>query len=146
VGEGSSQVVNMFSNRFYNMLGFILAVLILSLTLNTCSSASKTPRLRIINSGSYAVENLVVWFPEEQIELGDVPVGATTEYIDVPKGVYRYAAYRFEIDGEIITQSVIDFMGEEPLDGTLFTYIIDFDPTRVAMIDSIRLVNVNLDK
>ena len=146
MGERSSQVVIMFSNRFYNMLGFILAVLILNLTLNACSSASEIPRLRIINSGSYPVENLVVWFPEEQIEFGDVPVGATTEYIDVPKGVYRYAAYRFEIDGEMITQPVIDFMGEEPLDGTLFTYTIDFDPNRVTMIDSIRLVNMNVDK
>lgn len=136
----------MFSNRFYNMLGFILVLFILNVTLNACSSVSETPRLRIINNGSYPIQNLIVWFPEEQIGFGNVPIGATTEYIDVPMGVYRYAAYRFEIDGEMITQPVIDFMGEEPLDGTLFTYTIDFDPGRLTNNDAITLISVNVDE
>lgn len=137
----------MFTNRFNNLFDFILSVLILSVTLNACSSVSnKTPRLRVINNGLYLVENLVIWFPEEQIRVGNVPVEATTEYVDVPKGVYRYAAYRFEIDGEMITQPVIDFMGEEPLDGTLFTYTIDFDPGRATINDTVRLVDVKIDE
>lgn len=99
-------------------------------------------RLRIANNGSLAINNLVVIFPEDSIEFGDVPAGTTTEYKDVPNGIFRYAAYKFELDGQIITQSVIDWVGESPVSGKMFTYIIDFDPNRANTGDRVRLIEV----
>ncbi|HEY9087875.1 MAG TPA: hypothetical protein VIO36_06880 [Anaerolineaceae bacterium] len=89
-------------------------------------------RLRITNAGSAPIKNLTVLFPEEEIFFGDIAAGATTEYLPVKNGVYGYAAYRYELDGEQVTQPVIDWVGEEGKQGS-FTYTIDFDPTRAAM-------------
>jgi hypothetical protein len=82
-----------------------------------------------------------VVFPEEEIAFGDVPAGATTGYLDVPQGVYAYAAYRLVVDGEQVTQPVIDWVGEEPLEGKAFTYTIDYDP-----IQRIQLIEVTIDE
>ena len=102
-------------------------------------------RLRITNSGSIDIAKLVILFPQDRIEFGDVPAGTTTVYKDVPNGVFAYAAYEFEVDDEIITQPVIDWMGESPMSGTLFTYTIDFDPNRANTGDTIRSIDVKND-
>ena len=79
-----------------------------STPLPTKTHAPLTARLRINNSGTMDVENLTVLFPEDEIKFGDISAGSTTEYLDVPNGVFGYAAYQFEIDGQMITQSVTD--------------------------------------
>ena len=116
------------------------------IVLSGCSSPStEVPRLRIMNNGSVPINNLVVLFPEDSIEFGDVPAGTTTEYEDVPNGVFSYAAYQFEVDGQVVTQPVVDWVGESPMSGILFTYTIDFDPTRANTADRIRLIDVKND-
>src|SRR5438552_4034210 len=124
----------------------LLPALLLAMFLSGCASQS-TPmsRLRITNSGSIEIAKLVILFPQDRIEFGDVPARTTIEYKDEPNGVFAYAAYEFEVDGEIITQSVIDWMGESPMRGTLFTYTIDFDPNRANTGDTIRLIDVKND-
>ena len=126
----------------YHHINFVCKVLLLTAVLGAllsgCNSrATDTPRLRIKNNGSVPVNNLVVLFPEDSIKFGTIAAGTTTEYKDVPNGVFSYAAYQFEIDGEVITQPVIDWVGESPMNGTLFTYIIDFDPNgaRIQLIE-----------
>ncbi|MEW5938529.1 MAG: hypothetical protein AB1750_02600, partial [Chloroflexota bacterium] len=120
------------AKRLYKLFSGACFLILFGVILAGCSSQEKqTSRLRIVNSGSFNIKNLVVRFPEDQIEFGDVPAGATTEYVDVPNGVYRYAAYQLEVDGEIVTQPVVDFIGEEPMSGTLFTYTLDFDTSRL---------------
>ena len=124
----------------------VLQTALFGIILSACSSrASDVPRLRITNSGTLPINSLVVFFPEESIAFGDIPAGATTEYVDVPKGIYSYAAYEFEVDGQVVTQPVIDWIGESPMGGKLFTYTIDFDPARVNTGDSIRLLDVQTD-
>jgi hypothetical protein len=116
--------------------GVVTVALIVGMALVACTPPAvqtQTPRLRITNSGVQPIENLIVWFPEDQIEFGDIPAGATTESKDVPNGVYRYAAYRLEVEGQMITQPVIDWVGEEPLLADRFTYTLDFDPSRPQM-------------
>jgi hypothetical protein len=102
-------------------------------------------RLRITNSGAFPIKSLSVWFPEDRIKFGDVPAGATTDYVDVPRGVYSYAAYELQVNGQLITQPVIDWVGERPLAGTDFTYVLDFDPGRETF-QVVQLVNVNKDR
>jgi hypothetical protein len=91
------------------------------------------------------IENLIVLFPEEKIEFGAVPPGTTTEYKPVSKGVYGYAAYSYDLEGTNIGQPVIDWVGEEPMEGTDFTYVIDLDPSRDPVM-RIQLQNVQRDR
>ena len=70
---------------------------------------------------------------------------ATTEYRVFPKGVYGYAAYRYDVNGETVTQPVIDWVGEEPMQGSAFTYTINYDPARPP-IQQIQLVQVTRDQ
>jgi hypothetical protein len=103
------------------------------------------PRLRITNSGSSPAKSLTVAFPDSRISFGDVPAGTTTPYVPAPNGVFRYAAYWLEIDGEIVSQPVIDWVGEHPMDGSAFTYTIDVDPTR-QRYQWVRLISVTREE
>jgi hypothetical protein len=138
--------------RYRNFAVFYIFILVLNLTLSGCASQSASStqspvvqQLRIINNGPYAVDNLVVRFPGVNVAFGDVPAETTTEYKNVPNGVFRYAAYDFEVDGKVMSQAVIDWMGETPMDGNSFTYIINFDPDRFGTNDSVQLVEVKTD-
>jgi hypothetical protein len=102
------------------------------------------PRLRITNVGSTPILGLSVVFPYDRISFGDIPVGATTQYKAVPSGVYRAAAYSLRIDGAIVTQPVLDWVGEEPMEGHAFTYALDVDPRR-PQLQVVQLVNVTRD-
>jgi hypothetical protein len=124
----------------------MLLFLAISASLSGCASRSaQAPRLRISSNGLYTMNNLIVRFPQDSIVFGDVPAGTSTEYKEVSNGVFRYAAYDFEVDGKIITQPVIDWVGETPMEGNLFTYTLDFDPSRVDTGDGVRLVDVKKD-
>ena len=81
-----------------------------------------TQSLRIRNTGTIAIEALRVGFVESRTNFGDVPVSASTDYIEVPGGVYSYSSFRFVYQGTERIQPVIDFVGEEPMDGERFTY------------------------
>lgn len=106
--------------------------------------------LRIANAGNEDIEGLVVLFPDidpsatARIEFGDIASGETTEYIAVPGGVYRYAAYEYTLDGQTVHQPVTDWVGEVPLEGARFTYQISLDTTGVRG-DQIRLGEVLTD-
>ena len=102
------------------------------------------PRLRIRNAGERDIENLVVLFPDSRIVFGDVPAGTTSEYQPVPNGVYNYAAYEYELDGEVVLQPVIDWVGESPRPGQSYTYVVEFDPESTTML-AIQLVDVLAD-
>jgi len=87
-------------------------------------------KLRITNQSPHSIQNLVVRFPEDRVDFGKVPAGATTDYQVIPHGVYRYAAYDVEVDGRKYQQPVIDWVGENPMEGKAFTYILEVDPSR----------------
>lgn len=127
---------------------FKLSLLITAwaVVLSGCNlGASNVPRLRIINNGSVPIKNLVVLFPQTRIEFGDVPAATTTKYKEAPTGVFRYAAYQFEVDGQVVTEPAIDWIGENPMSGNSFTYIIDYDPNRTNTASRIQLIEVKND-
>ena len=90
------------------------------------------------------VENLSILFPEDEIYFGDISSGMTTEYQEVPNGVYGYAAYRFEVTGQEILQPVTDWVGEVPLAGEKFTYVINFSSSR-GQWEMVKLIKIELD-
>lgn len=108
------------------------------LLLGACGWGSESARLRVTNAGSVPIRNLTLLFPEDQIAFGDIAVGATTKYTEAPHGVFRYAAYRFEVDGAIVTQPVIDWVGEVPIEGESFTYSLATDGQRIELVDVTR--------
>jgi hypothetical protein len=112
----------------------------------TATPVPQGPQLRITNSGSVPIEGLVVLFPEDRVEFGDVARGETTVYRDVPNGVYNYAAYEFVVNGETVTQPVIDWVGESPRPGQAFTYVLDFDPNRDGEMFAMQLVQATVDR
>jgi hypothetical protein len=106
-----------------------------------CGAAA---RLRVKNVGG-PVSGLVVLFPDDEVEFGDVAAGATTEYRSAPSGVYRLAAYRVEVAGRPRTQPVKCWVGETPLADGAYTYVIDFDASRTDF-DRVRLESVTRDE
>lgn len=104
----------------------------------TSGVASSIPQLRIHNASDLDLEQLVVRFPNQAVTFQSVPAGATTDYQDVPGGVYSYAAYEATLDGQKIRQGVGDWLGEQPFEGNAFTYVITIDPQQpeFAMIQS----------
>jgi WD40 repeat protein len=102
-------------------------------TISTVSSTN-TPgtiqQLRISNQSGLALHNLVVVFPNERIEFGDVAAGVTTDFKTVSHGVYRYAAYNVEVNGQKYAQPVTDWIGETQASGVAFTYFIQVDPSK----------------
>jgi hypothetical protein len=109
--------------------------------------AAALQTLRVSNAGSRSIEGLVVMFPEERVEFGDLAAGVTTTYRPFSKGVFRYAAYQHRIEGSMVTQPVIDWVGERPMPGQAFTYVVEVveDSTRRANIQ-IRLVSTTRDQ
>lgn len=124
----------------------VLAVMLLlgSAGMLACAPNAQGQRLRIVNQGSAPITNLRVLFPDQEIGYGDVAANATTEYKVAPKGVYAYAAYRYDVNGETVTQPVIDWVGETPIEGNAITYTIRYDPARPPL-QRIELVTVTRD-
>jgi hypothetical protein len=87
-----------------------------------------TVRLRLVNKSKYAVRDLVVMFPESTVQFGTVAAHATTKYQAVPRGVYRYAAYQCKDGDKVIAQFVRDWTGDQPINGRVFTYVIEVPP------------------
>ena len=111
-----------------------------------CAAPSpQSPRLRIVNTGSRGLDALVVQFPAQEVPFGRLSSGGATDRRAVEKGVFRYAAYRFTVDGREYGQPVIDWVGESPMEGQDFTYTIEL-VDEVSSKPTIRLVSVVRDR
>jgi hypothetical protein len=75
---------------------------------------------------------------------GDIPAGKVTDYKTVSLGVYRYAAYEYSFSGRQVNQYVVDWVGENPLQGERFTYRINFN-TNNKIGNQIELLEVTVD-
>lgn len=103
-------------------------------------------KLRVTNQSARPIQHLVVRFPEGRVDFGEVLPGMTTGYLVVPNGVYSYAAYDVELDERTYQQPVMDWVGETPMPGEYFTYVLDVDPARWTTEGQvIRLVEVKAD-
>lgn len=105
----------------------------------------------MVNSGSQDIVGLKVLFPgasadkeATRIDFGDVPAGKMTDYRSVPGGVYRYAAYEYSVDGHLVQQPVVDWVGEKPMDGARFTYRIVLDLNKLPG-GQMQLIEVRVD-
>ncbi len=120
-------------------LWLLVGLLVLPGVVSACAAPRTSQRLRIVNGGSADIIDLFVLFPgpsadseATRVSFGDLPAGATSGYQDIPGGVYRYAAYEYMLDGHVVNQAVVDWLGERPMVGKDFTYRIELDPRRPA--------------
>jgi uncharacterized cupredoxin-like copper-binding protein len=111
----------------------------------TAQSKAVVQSLRLVNTGSVDVRGLVVMFPDERITFGDVPAGATTTHVTATKGVYRHAAYQARLGTQVTSQPVIDWVGEQPMQGERFTYAIEASEGPPWGVN-IRLMSVTRDR
>ncbi len=137
-----------------NKMWYALLILALVLIGSACAqSTSSSPesnqsqQLRLTNVGDEDIQGLIVLFPGStpaqaaRSDFGDVPAGQTTNFQAISTGVYRYAAYEYTLDGETVYQPVIDWVGEQPLEGVRITYELLLDIARVQG-DQMQLINV----
>lgn len=124
----------------YHMRALLaLCVVMLATACTAQPGAPATAQLRIHNSGAADIHDLTLLFPGEtpqardvvRVAFGDIAAGATSAYLPVPSGVYRYAAYEYTHGDAAMSQSVVDWMGEQPLEGSHFTYRLQLDPQAV---------------
>ena len=108
----------MFLTQLFSASNRSVLILVLFSLITACATKPESQQLRITNSGDTDIKGLVVVFPAGQgwdagisrIEFGDIPAGQTSEYQNVPSGVYRYAAYEYVLDGDEVRQPVIDWV------------------------------------
>jgi hypothetical protein len=138
----------MFRARIVTSCKQVFSIIMLIGMLSACTAQ----QLRIMNSGDNDITGLYVLFPGPtadstaiRVEFGDIAAGETTEYRDVPSGVYGYAAYEYTLDGQVVSQPVIDWLGESPIEGQKFTYRIEFDPQQEPF-NQIQLIEVLVDE
>ncbi len=105
-----------------------IMLLVITLGLIGCTVPAIRPaQLRLENDSAVALDRVVVIFPHERIIFGPLPPGTTSAFQPVPRGVYGYAAYEVRVNGQTIAQPVEDWVGEQPLAGTHFTYVLTVD-------------------
>ncbi len=143
----------MFLTQLFSASKQAFLTLMLLIIISACTTEPEFQKLRITNIGNIDIAGLVVIFPAgygwdagiSQVEFGNIPAGQTSEYQNVPSGVYRYAAYEYTLDGRVVNQFIIDWIGEEPMSGQKFTYQIVLDLNTVVG-DHVSLVTVLIDE
>ena len=140
--------LNKLATLFIFLIGFATGC---SPLVPTPVSTPAVQELRITNAGRVDIAGLTVLFPGPtadaeaiRVEFGNVPAGKTTDYRSVPRGVYRYAAYEYGIDGRSVEQPVVDWVGESRMAGVKFTYQIALDPQKQPG-NQIQLLQVLVD-
>ncbi len=118
----------------------------------TASPGPLQQQLRVSNTGSTNIKDLVIVFPglnsemeAVKLEFGDLPAGQTSEYLDAPTGVYRYGAYTYTLEGSEVLQPVTDWVGEGPIAGQKFTYQVNLALNK-PVGSQIRLIKVVVDE
>ena len=104
------------------------ALFLLGLVLTACSALDPDPAsLRITNASSMELVELKVFSPGSEVSFGTINPGETSEYRVMPGGVYPYTAFEFTHEGQRVSQPVTDFVGEEPMRGSRFTYTVNMN-------------------
>ena len=157
------QIINILAGVFILLIFIIMGCTPVANQKATAQKSQPTPtgllsstlapqKLRITNQSAYTIHDLFVRFPEEWVKFGDVLPGETTDYQVVSLGVYRYSGYKIELNGQVYEQVPYDFMGESPMNGNAFTYVLILDPIRKTDpvqktgIEVIQLVQVKKDQ
>ena len=79
--------------------------------------------VRLQNASSFTFDEAALYTSEGEFTYTDVGPGEATPYVEV-ETAYRIATTQVVIDVDTFRLQVIDFVGEEPLDGGQYSYVI----------------------
>jgi hypothetical protein len=105
-----------------------LAIAALVVALAGCDDlfGSDPVEVRIENASSAMFSEATLYTSEGPVTFGDVGPGEATPYTQVTTA-YRFATTQVVVQGDTLRLQVIDFVGEEPLDGGRYTYVLGVD-------------------
>ena len=113
----------LFSRKIWSLMILCFAFAMASCT----TSGRQLQRFRITNTSPVAIEQAIVLFPNERLVFGPLGPHSTSPYQNVEQGVYRDASYEIMMNGQTLQLPVIDWSGEEALQGQTFTSYLTFD-------------------
>lgn len=100
----------------------------LSLVFAFCLCGCETKvMIRIENRSDIEIQNVVVKFPGQTEEYGNIPPNGATGFRQVTTA-FRYAYVHAVIDGKEAILQPKDYVGEEPLKSGRYTYALTYDP------------------
>lgn len=114
-----------------------LVLLLLTLVLACETIVSGSPdrlEIRVENASASLMEDVLVWFPDQRVEYGDVEPGAATAYQVIDKA-YRYAYVEAAVEGDTLVLQPIDYVGETLLEGGRYTYRLDLFDGRSLVLE-----------
>lgn len=115
-----------------------LVLLLLALALACETIVSTVPvEVRVENASGQLMEDVLVGFPDEEVDYGDVGPGEATGYRTVGRA-YRYAYVRTEVSGDTMALQPIDYVGESLLSGGRYTYRLDLFEGRSLTLELVR--------
>jgi hypothetical protein len=86
--------------------------------------------IRIKNVSDVELKNVIVQFPTQKEDYGNIHPGNTTGYRKVDKA-YGYAHIQSEIEGMEAVIQPEDYMGEKLLPTGKYTYTLTYNPNSV---------------
>ncbi len=94
--------------------------------------------IRVTNESEFTMHDVVVGFPAETEEYGDIAPGNSSDYRKVEKA-YRYARVETTIEGKKADLQPIDYVGEELLAAGRYTYVLDVNTNENGAWDRLAL-------
>ena len=83
--------------------------------------------IRVRNGSNLMVDEAVLYLPSQVLEYSNLDVGEATPYSQVQKAYY-YASAQVVVGQDTARIQVIDYVGETPLKGGRYTYILRVFP------------------
>jgi hypothetical protein len=109
-----------------------LIIILLSFTANA------DLEIRVANHSNVPIEEVRIGFPSQTEEYGTILPKGVTEY-RVVKKAYRYAQLAARIDGEEVVIQPFDYVGEKPLKGGKYTYVLTINKKATTKFNRIKL-------
>lgn len=103
----------------------VRVLLLLALAAAGCGVADPTGSVdvRLENASSFTFDEATLYTSEGELAYTDVGPGEATPYVEV-ETAYRIATTQVVIGADTFRLQVIDFVGEEPLAGGQYSYVI----------------------
>jgi hypothetical protein len=115
----------------------LLGVLLLLASCSAILVTSDGVEIRIANANAFALDQVIVGFPQQQEDYGAIPPHGRSEYRHV-KHAYSYAYVEVYRRGERLVLQPIDYVGESPLPPGRYTYLLAIEPAEGEMTLSLR--------
>lgn len=119
------------------MYRLALALLFAAAAVSCDPTGPTQVEVRVENASGQLMADVVIGFPESDVDYGDVGPGAVTGYREVGLA-YRYAAVRTVVAGDTLGLIPVDYVGETPLDPGHYTYRLGLFEGRNLTLELVR--------